>query len=337
MVFEDCIIFVNVKRKLLLILLGVVIALAAVYSSLFAFSTQGSITPSRPDSIIASLPVVSSQPFMVEIDSGVRFKFDTGCDYSCITTADLETLRSRGTNIRERMMPTVGRSSNGRITLAWKRYVIDLPLHYYEGENQRDLSRDNVLRNVEFVLVDGPEMTSSIGIDLLRHFAIEYLYEKQLMRFHTSRPEGYQDFAVLRASYDPTKMPWPGRRYYMDLQVDHITDRYFLDTGLRKAALKLPSSRGDKTRRRTYHDSLVSGLGVFPARTDDAWVQCGNRAGSQRAFYCENNEEAYSVNPLNFFTQDILLDFTSSSIALRPFVTLPKRHFEGRTEAHDSI
>lgn len=333
------------KRKIQLILVGVVVAVAAIYSSLFALNTQGSIAPLRPDTVIASLPVISSQPFMVEIDEGVMFKFDTGCDYSCITKADLDTLRARGVNIRERVMPTIGRSSSGLYDFALKRYVIDLPLHFYLTNDNPDSigtywhepSRDNVLRNVEFILVDGREETSSIGIDLMRHFAIEYLYEKQLLRFHTKRPEGYQDFAVLRTSHNPTKTPWPGRRYYMELQVDHITDHYFLDTGLRKAALKLPQSRGDKTRRRTYHDSLVSSLGIFPARTDDVWVQCGNRAGSQLAFYCENNEEPYSVNPLNFFTQDILLDFTTSSIALRPFVTLPKRHFEGRAEAHDSI
>lgn len=331
------------KRKIQLILVGIVVAVAAIYSSLFALNTQGSIAPVRPDTVIASLPVLSSQPFLVEIDKGVTFKFDTGSDYSCITQADLDTLRTRGAKITERIIPTVGRNVFGRYNLAWKRYVIDLPLHFYVTSDDPDSvgvyhhepSRDNVLRNAEFILVDGSE--SSIGIDLMRHFAVEYLYEKQLMRFHSGRPEGYQDFAVLRTSHNPAKTPWPGRRYYMELQVDHITDQYFLDTGLRKAALKLPNSRGEKTRRRTYHDSLVSSFGVFPARTDDVWVQCGNRAGSQLAFYCENNEEPYSVNPLNFFTQDILLDFTTSSIALRPFVTLPKRHFEGRAEARDSI
>lgn len=333
------VIFVAMKRKAVKILVSLLAILVAGYALLFAFDTQANVAAARPDTIIASLPLAATQPLTVRVADGLMFKFDTGSDISCITPADLEKLRARGAVIRTKHLPMFGRTSNGRICFSAKRYVIDLPLEYYtahpdsNGNNysqQRMAERDNVLREVEFMLLETPGDVSCFGIDLLRNFAIEHLYNEHLIRIHTERPDGYQDFSPLNTSYWPSHTPWPGRRYYITLDVDHVSDDYFLDTGLRNASVKLPWKRAEKSRRRLSTDSLVSQFGVFPARTDDAWVECGNRAGTQVAFYCDNAEEPFIVNPLNLFTQDMLIDFPNSSIALRPFVALPKRHFLGR-------
>lgn len=332
-------IFVSMKRKVVKILLVFLAIFMVGYALLFAFDTQGSTTPVRPDSVVASLPLAGTRPVTVRIADGIAFKIDTGSDISCITTDDLEKLRRLGAAIKERHLPMFGRSSNGHIRFASKRYVIDLPLEFYTAHPDssgihytliRMSERDNVLRNMEFMLLDGQDDMSCFGIDILRHFAIEHLYNEHLIRLHSARPDGYQDFARLKTSYWPSHTPWPGRRFYINLDVDHVSDSYFLDTGLRHAAVKLPSKRSEQSRRRLGTDTLVSQLGMFEAKTDDAWVECGNRAGTQVAFYCDNDEEPFSVNPLNFFTQDMLIDFTNSSIALRPFVALPKRHFVGR-------
>lgn len=80
----------------------------------------------------------------------------------------------------------------------------------------------------------------------------------------------------------------------------------------------------------------MSQLGVYPAKTNNVWVELGNRAGSQKAFYSDNDEEPYTVNPINVFTQDLLIDFPTRTVALRPYVPLPRQHFTGRVKA-DSL
>lgn len=327
------------KRKVMIILLSLLVIMVAGYAALFALDTQNDITLDRPDSVAASIPLIGIQPLSVQIADSLVFKLDTGSDLSCITAADLERLRREGVAIRERGIPIFGRTSSGRFRVSLTRLEIDLPLKYFTAHSPNDSidktlsrlsERDNILRNVEFILIDEPGDLSCLGIDLLQKFAVEYLFNDRLIRLHTSRPEGYQDFSGLRVSFWPSHTPMPGKRFYINLDVDHVTDGYFIDTGLRRAAVKLPAERAQHSRRRLGHDSITSNLGTFEAWTDDAWVECGNRAGTQIAYYCDNLEEPFSVNPLNFFTQDMLLDFPNRSIALRPFVALPKRHFLGR-------
>ncbi|MCM1028664.1 MAG: hypothetical protein NC342_07400 [Pseudoflavonifractor sp.] len=326
------------KRKLIRLMLWLVALVAMGYAIMLALDTQGSLSPGKDTGApVASVPIISAQPVTVHVAGDIAMKLDTGSDVSCITVDDLERLRSMGAQIHERYLPIMGRGTDGHFKIAAKRLVIDLPLEYYERPDTIDADMtpkrrpelDNCLRGAEFVLIDGPGEVSGIGIDILRHFTLEYIFDADLLRIHTVNPEGYEPFSSIHFSRWPSHIPWPGRRYYIDLDVDHITDSYFIDTGLRRAALKLPYSRAQMSRRRQHEDSLVSYLGVFHAKTDNAWVECGNRAGSQMAYYCDNEEESYSVNPFNFFTQDVLIDFRTDSIALHPYVALPKRHFVG--------
>lgn len=193
-----------------------------------------------------------------------------------------------------------------------------------------------MLHDAEFVLVEGKDAVSAFGIDIIQRFAVEYLYNNRLIRLHSKRPDGYQDFSDFKASIWPSHSLWPGKRYYIDIEVDNITDSYFIDTGLRQAAVKLPASRAEQSRRRLDEDIIVSQLGVYPAKTNNVWVELGNRAGSQKAFYSDNDEEPYTVNPINVFTQDLLIDFPTRTVALRPYVPLPRQHFTGRVKA-DSL
>lgn len=315
------------------------ILVAAYGIALFALDTQRSLKPATETDIVASLPIAAWRPLRVGVAGDIVFKFDTGSDLSCITPEDLERLKAMGVNIRETYRPIAGRGSSDLNKASFKRYVIDLPLDFFEPSDSagkryvRNSERDNTLLNAEFILVEKEGERSCLGIDILSKFAVEYLYDAGLIRLHASRPDGYEDFAKLHYSKAPGQEIIPGRRYYLDLDVDHIRDSYFLDTGLRRASIKLPAGRAVVSRRIQEQDSLVSYLGVFDAKTDNAWIECGNRAGSHLAFYSDNHDEEYSFNPFNFFTQDMLIDFPSSSIALHPYVVLPSRHFLG----HDTI
>lgn len=323
--------------KTIAVVAAIIVAVYVI--ALFTLDTQRSLKPATETDIVASLPIAAWRPLRVKVAGDMVFKFDTGSDLSCITPEDLERLKAMGINVRETFRPIVGRGSSDLNKASFKRYVIDLPLDYYEPtdsagkRNVRNPNNDNTLLNAEFILVEKEGERSCLGIDILGRFAVEYLYNSGLIRLHSSRPDGYEDFARLHYSKTPGQGIIPGRRYYLDLDVDHIRDSYFLDTGLRRASIKLPSGRAVVSRRKQEHDSLESYLGVFEAKTDNAWIECGNRAGSHLAFYSDNNDEEFSFNPFNFFTQDMLIDFPSSSIALHPYVVLPSRHFLG----HDTI
>lgn len=313
-------------------LLGLGLILGGI---VFALNTQKEMRPERDEVVVGSFPIYGYGPIRIQIAEELIFKLDTGSDVSSITQSDLEILRSMGARISEKNRVVMGRNSTGKFFVEPKRYVIDLPLQFYEalpdstGKEFKKVhipEKDNVLVGAEFVVVDD-DAISSLGVDILENFALEYLYNAQLIRLHTRRPEGYQDFANFRKSFWPSHTLFPGERYYVDLDVDNVTDSYFIDTGLRRIAIKLPASRAAKSRRRLADDVLVSYRGTFPAKTDNVWVEVGNRAGSQKAYYSDTREEAYSINPFNVFTQDLLIDFPSMSLALRPYVTLPRHHF----------
>lgn len=330
------------KRRitvLFICLLGVVTALVFALHSL---DTQSHIAPAHNEDIIASFPVVSTSPLRVEVSDGLIFKLDTGSDISSISPDDLEKLRSLGVSITEKPLPVIGRNTVGDLMISSKRYLIDLPLSFvtiYTDSTGSNLIRehipqsDNLLVGAEFVLTEDNGSPSAIGIDILQKFYVEYLYDNQIIRLHTKRPDGYQDFSNFHASIWPSHFIWPGKRYYLDMEVDNVTDAYFIDTGLRNVSVKLPMSRSGMSRRRLSDDSLVSHLGSFPAKSDNVWVEVGNRAGSQKALYSDNEEEPYSLNPMNVFTQDLLIDFPRKTMALRPYVLLPRHHFNNPAAA----
>ncbi len=328
----------KVWKKIALIAAILVVVIGLLFKMV---NMQRSLRPRDGRALVASLPIESFEPLSVRVADSVVFKVDTGSDISCITRKDLDRLKALGVKVTDSYVPTIGRGSDGHIQTALKRVVVDLPLEFFQPSDssihsvERNPEMDNALLNAEFVLFEGDQ--SCIGIGILQSFFVEYLYESGLIRLHTSRPEGYEDFAPMRHSLRPDNALWPGHRYYLDLNVDHVSDSYFLDTGLRKAALKLPGKKSEMSRRNLSDDTLISHLGHFPAKIDNVWVECGNRAGSQMAFYADNQEEDYSFNPFNLFTQDVLIDFPGSSIALHPYVVLPKRHFFERDTVSETM
>lgn len=66
------------KRKIISTVIGVLVAAAAVGTGLIALDTQSDLAPVADSSVVASLPVVSSNPLTVEVMDGLRFKLDTG-------------------------------------------------------------------------------------------------------------------------------------------------------------------------------------------------------------------------------------------------------------------
>lgn len=329
------------KRKAVVIILSAIVVVAlALYAVLFALGTQRRVVVERADTIVASLPIVSSQPLRVKVIGDVEFRIDSGSDISCITDADLEHLREMGIAISERTLPAFGRSADGHIHAWTKRTVIDLPLQFFTSHPDVDTvsviqnrlaERDNKVLGMEFVVIPDSIGDSAFGVDFLGKFVVEYMENDRLIRLHTRRPEGYRDFTTLHTSYFPTHSPWPGERYYVELSVDHLSNLYFMDTGLQRAPVKLPADHAGRYRERMAHDSIVSLLGVFDAVTAETWVECGDRAGTKTAFYSDNDEEPFSFNPITLYSQDLIIDFPNRAIALRPYAV--KRHLSALTDS----
>lgn len=332
------------KKRILITLLIIICCMGLLYAGLIALSSQDDIYADRPEGCIGMMPIRQINPIFVEAAPGVLFRLDTGSDVSSITENDLETLRKAGYEAKKSFYPVIGRDGLGKTKINTTRYTVTLPLHLYVydtdsvGNKHERLIRSshNDLHNVDFV----PSETgfSVLGIDFLERFKVEYQYDVNAIGLYFSRPEGYQDLAPIKYSLLPSKTIWLGHRYYMDLTIDRKTDSYFLDTGLQYVHFRLPSTEVKRSRRVMKDHKVRSTLNIFDAKVDhDAWMEVGNRAGTQSAYYYDTSEESYAFNPFNLFDQDVLIDFGAKSLALKPFCVLPKRHFTLRPDTVETF
>ncbi|MDE7470765.1 MAG: retroviral-like aspartic protease family protein [Paramuribaculum sp.] len=286
----------------------------------------------RKDGCIGMMPIRQTNPIFVEAVPGILFRFDTGSDISSITESDLEKLKSMGAEVKTSVYPVMGRDGEGKTRVYMTRYTVSLPLHQYVFDTDTDDNRTedliqssrNFLHNVDFAPSDAG--FSVLGIDFIERFKMEYQCENNLIALYTERPEEYVDLVELEVSSSPLDEIWLGHRYYTDLTIDRKTDSYFLDTGLQDVQLRLPSEEKSRTRRKMNKGQVHTLHKTFEAMIDPgAWMEIGDRVGTQTACYYDTNEEDFAFNPLNLFNQDVLLDFGGRAIALKPFCAVPER------------
>ena len=332
------------KRRIAVILLVIVGCVGLLYAILLSLGSQRDIYSDRSEGCIGMLPVRRVNPIFVEVVPGVQFRLDSGSDLSTITEEDLDKLRKMGCQVKTSIYPALGRDGQGVYRANIKRYTVSLPLHIYTfttdtlGFKHEQLvkSTHNVLHNVDFVPSESG--FSTLGIDLLENFRVDFQYENGVIALYFTRPDGYQDLATLKADSSPSKSIWIGNRYYMDIKIDRQTDSYFLDTDLQYQQIKLPENQRRRSKRHISKAIARTTLHTYEAIVDnDAWMEVGNRAGGVSAYYYDSREEQYSFNPLNMFQQDILIDYPGKVLALRPFCVLPKRHFSERPDTTDIV
>lgn len=303
----------------LLILAGVLFALAVFRDS------QSSLRTSRTDTCVGMMRIVERSPLIVELENGVRFKFDTGSDLTTITEADLAKLDSLGYVNGQSIYWNIGRDGADQFSFEKKSYLINFPLsiYYYETDSLGNFvemaqRRETALmKDVAFA----PSKTgfSVLGIDFLKKFVVEYCPEQNYIALHTKLPEGYEPLAEIRNPYNIFKYPWSSSRYFLDFAVDGNYNSYYIDTGLQMAHVKLPASDVKLCKRHLVSDQLRSFRDTVDALVDyNAWVACGARAGTHAAYYCDNQEEKYAVNLFNVFNQDVVIDFPGRQVCLLP-------------------
>ncbi|MDE6280140.1 MAG: hypothetical protein K2M05_09235 [Paramuribaculum sp.] len=313
---------------ILLLLLGGILFALAVFRD-----PQSALKTSRTDTCVGMLRIVDKSPLIVELENGVRFKLDTGSDLTTIAESDLAVLDSLGYVDDQSIYWNIGRDGADQFNFEEKSYHINLPLSifYYEtdslGMPVEILQRRETAMMKDVAFAPAKTDFSVLGIDFLKKFVVEYCPEQNYIAFHTKLPDGYEPTAPISNPYNIFKYPWSGSRYYIDFAVDGNANRYFIDTGLQAAHVKLPASDAKYCKRQLYPDKLRSFRDTVDALVDqEAWVTCGSRAGSHSAFYCDDSEEDYSVNIFNVFSQDVVIDFPGHQVCL-----LPAKRFSTRT------
>jgi len=295
------------------------------YGFVLSRTSQNDISSDNPDGIVGTMSL-SGSPFVAEIAPGLMFKIDTGSDLSIITAEALATLEKMGYHPRKEIYPVLGRDGMGDIQLSATRYKIYLPFHHKVYENDSTIYNEiiNVIHNVDFA--PSKNGLSVLGIDFLQKFKIEYQYHNKALNLYVKLPAGYVQCVDLSYSKALMTSIWLGKRYYIPISIESDEDEYFIDTGLQRVGIKLPYREARRTLRPLYADTVVSARGQFPAIVDhSAILSCGDRGGSYTAYYYDNDEEDFAMNPFNLFTQDVLIDFIDLKLYLKPTYNIPKR------------
>ena len=318
------------KKALISLAVAVVALVAAigVYAHLNAQYPQ--FANNDTGNVVAVFPISGG---MMEISDSVSFRFDTGSPVSMITPTDLERLKELGAAVTEEWFPSLARDVNGDIYLTDKRYRIDMPVFSRvlvkdsTGSRYKTAGRRvNTISDMVFLPAADDRM-SVIGTDVLERFIVEFRYENNAIALYSSMPEGYKRLTDLHRPKISNRIIGCGGQYYVDITTENNTHRYFVDTGIDHVHIKLPLCDTLLVKSPLHESVYHSPRGCIHAKyISEAWVKIGNRAGSHEAYYATDGDEDYAVNPLTFFSQDLILDFRGRAIYVRPHSRLASRN-----------
>ena len=313
-----------------------------VLASAFVFwvtrCTQGNMyAEPATDDVHALMPFTDGMPFCLEAVPGFWLKFDTGADISTLTEADAQKLRDLGYKVEESFGPIAGRDGYGETLFAWRRYTVDLPVGGYEEHTDsagnvtvRYTGRpSNVLRNVDFAKIDSG--LSTLGLDLLSKFKLECRFDSHSVAFTETIPADYRRVVDMRKNMHLTDFIWSPSRSYIIISVNQSANVYLMDTGLQRAAIKKPMEAMAYAKHTLRTETVpMTRNRTFEAYVDDdAWIDFGSRSGSKKVYYLDNGEEPFQVNPLNVFTQNLVVDIEGGAIyfrnAAKPFNGIASR------------
>ncbi len=317
-------------KKILIIFATLLIIAIGLFIYLVCVQSQTDVWVDREHGRICDMPI-SGSPLMVEVVPGLHFRIDSGSDVSAITEADLAKLDSMGYKVEKSFGISLGRNSNGDISFSTTRYKVDIPTYQYHFVKDSlgnvrtviDSTTLNVIHNVEFI--PAPTDLSVLGVDFLEVFNLEYRHFDQAVSLYLDAQTNYESCVNISYSKKPFESIFLGKRYYLDAMIHDRPYHFFIDTGIRKASVKLPTSELVYNKNKLYKDTVESFRGVFPALVDKSvWMVIGDRGGRRKVFYYDNDEEPCAINPLLFFKQDMFINYSDGMILLRPFCDLPK-------------
>lgn len=322
------------KRSLIITLVTIV---AVILAALICFVV---IDASRQDNVtidcIGQRHCTSLGPFpvdaatgRVDFGDGIRFSISSTTTLSAIDRATIDRLRRLGCRIDSSSTVLIGRNTLQGTTYYTKTYSVDLPMAAFKVERDsngtplrieidRSVPRSYV-RNVEFVEA-APGLHSTFGVDLLSRFAVEYNLADSTVSFHTEVPDNFEFGGAIYAGHGVRDLVGTGSRYYLDMKVDHERYEFLINTEMDESPVKLPQSALSISSGEIVSERLRSDdNSEIEATVDrDAWCEFGNRGGGRKLYYYSDREDFFELNPVTFFSQDMVIDFKNDRIMLRP-------------------
>ena len=195
------------KKFFLIFLTSVIMLVCLALILVHVLAPQKNLRVGNPQVSMGKM-LLSGTPLVAELIPGMKFKIDTGADYSTINEDDLERLREAGVEIRPKTLLGVGRDGHGSYGIHTNAVSVKLPLYDY------DFATDSLGRTIvsggprevnsfeELDLFVVPEAISTLGIDVLQKFLVEYLYVERAIAFHLTKPAGFQKIVEMEQSYN---------------------------------------------------------------------------------------------------------------------------------------
>ena len=326
---HDMIIVSNLmKRKytVLITLCLVIFAIAVVYRLVNMHHPTITTEPGISGEQVAIYNV--SPDGIITVNDSLRFRFDTGTASSTITKDDIRRLRNMGIKVTSRKFPVVARSAfDEDIFLAKGSFLVDIPFytmrhyndHAHYGHYESTGKLAGYLKDMIFLPAEETDTISTIGIDMLEHFTVEISEANKAVTLRLSVPDNYQYVMDLERSRSVFGSLSDAHRFYMPITVQNRKNSYRIDTGLQSAELKLVADDSVRANCPLRTVMLSTARGVAPAKyAESIWVKLGDRQGSYGAHYSDEGIDDYAINPLNFFDQDIVIDFPGRRFYLHP-------------------
>lgn len=277
---------------------------------------------------IGAFPIVG-KGMQIELSPGLTFSVSSTTSISCVTRPTLEWLRFRGYVTDSTTRFFISRDALGKLEVTSLIYKVNLPISRYEFRYDSITGR-TMYKNVssQSGLLEGLEVTVAetennnvLGMDFMRRFIVEYNHADQSMTFHLNVPDNYELLGNISVGHRPSDVIGCSPRYYMDMKVDHESYSFLINTDMQDITVKVPAKEtGNPTINRPLNEQVIDTDGcTVPVIVDQsAWVEFGNRAGSRRTYYFPYGSKP-EVNPFIFFNQDLVIDFNSRNIYLRPY------------------
>ncbi len=254
-----------------------------------------------------------SENYSVKILDDETAIFDMGSRHSLICKESLQYIIDSGHPYSIAPALIYTKDDNGNHRVYTQKITTDITLPNSE-------CRDSVytIRNVDF-LIDNTIDSNILGMNVLKHFAIQRLYATNEILLYFNAPEcNYQEVCELKLHESLLGSLFDNEinRASVSLIVNgEPPQSYFMDTGraMRTIEVVQPEDNLASATGRVEQDS-VTGL----LTQNRCKVKFGNRLRFTRVIY-ENDlhTDKYGMNPFNFFNQDCIIDIPNNRLLIR--------------------
>lgn len=308
----------RISRKLIIAIASVGLIAVLTWGYARANSQHAYLKVGNLDSPVALYPFHQS---IIDFGGGIEFCYNTGSFISTILPANLERLKIMGMDVDSVSFPSFGIDHLNKAFFCSKMYTVDLPVYDNQQgakpENRRVVGR---MKDVLFLPAPSSDTLSTLGIDVIERFVCLYSPATKAIGFSTEVPDDFELLTDISSEWTAATLLGCGKRYYVDMSIENSPHSFFINTSFPKVNVVLPAKDSVLANSELRTSLLVTIQGSFRAKfLNKAWMNIGDRAGNHPVFFADTGFlESYVVNPMNFFLQDVVIDYPRNRILLRP-------------------